>query len=298
MRYTDLQASGELSRRVEEASLWLRHCCICPHQCETDRTREPGAFCRATDRARVVSFGPHFGEELPLVGRGGSGTIFFGRCNLRCVYCQNYDISQADSGKEVSAQDLADIMLRVQEMGCENLNLVSPTHYTPQILDALDLAANHGLRLPLVWNTGTFERLDTLRLLDGVVDIYLPDTKYADPQVSRRLSGAADYPRCMREALREMHRQVGVLVTDERGVAVRGLMVRHLVLPEGLAGTAATMRFIAEELSPDTYVNVMGQYRPEYRAQDYPEIARSVSVEEVLEGKRLARQAGLHRLDC
>ncbi len=183
-------------------------------------------------------------------------------------------------------------------MGCENLNLVSPTHYTPQILDALDLAAKPGLRLPLVWNTGTFERLETLRLLDGVVDVYLPDTKYADPQVARRLSGAADYPQRMREALREMHRQVGDLVTDERGVAVRGLIVRHLVLPGGLAGTADTMRFIAEELSPDTYVNVMGQYRPEYRAQEYPEIARSVSVEEVLEGKRLARQAGLHRLDC
>ena len=298
MRYTDLQASGELRRRAEEAALWLRHCCICPHQCETDRTREPGTFCRATDRARVVSFGPHFGEEGPLVGKGGSGTIFFGRCNLRCVYCQNYDISQADSGREVSAQDLADIMLRVQEMGCENLNLVSPTHYTPQILDALDLAAKPGLCLPLVWNTGTFERLETLRLLDGVVDIYLPDTKYADPQVARRLSGAADYPQRMREALREMHRQVGDLVTDERGVAVRGLIVRHLVLPGGLAGTADTMRFIAEELSPDTYVNVMGQYRPEYRAQEYPEIARSVSVEEVVEGKRLARQAGLHRLDC
>ncbi len=298
MRYTDLQASGELRRRAEEAGLWLLHCIVCPHQCETDRTREPGAFCRASDRVRVVSFGPHFGEERPLVGRGGSGTIFFGRCNLSCVYCQNYDISQADSGKEVSARDLADIMLRVQEMGCENLNLVSPTHYTPQILDALDLAAKHGLRLPLVWNTGTFERLETLGLLDGVVDIYLPDTKYADPQVARRLSGAPAYPQRMREALREMHRQVGDLIIDELGVALRGLIVRHLVLPGGLAGTADTMRFIAEELSPDTYVNVMGQYRPEYRAQEYPEIARSVTVEEVIEGKRLARQAGLHRLDC
>jgi putative pyruvate formate lyase activating enzyme len=298
MRYTDLQASGELRRRAAESSLWLKHCIVCPHKCGTDRTKEPGTFCRATDRVRVASFGPHFGEERPLVGRGGSGTIFFGRCNLQCVYCQNYDISQADSGQEVSARELADIMAQVQGMGCENINFVSPTHYTPQILDALDLAVKQGLRLPLVWNTGTFEHPATLRLLDGVIDIYLPDTKYADPLIAQRLSGITDYPRRMREALREMHRQVGDLMTDKRGVAVRGLMVRHLVLPGGLAGTADTMRFIAEELSPDTYVNIMGQYRPEYRAGEYPEVDRPVTVEEVTEGRRLARQAGLRRLDC
>jgi putative pyruvate formate lyase activating enzyme len=296
MRYIDLQVSGELRHRARAAGLWLQHCCVCPHECGTDRTKEVGTFCRATDHARIVSFGTHFGEERPLVGKRGSGTIFFGRCNLRCVYCQNYDISQADTGQEVSATDLADIMLQVQEMGCENINLVSPTHYTPQILDALDLAARRGLFLPLVWNTGTFERLETLQLLDGVVDVYLPDTKYADPQVARRLSGTADYPQKMREALREMHRQVGDLVTEARGVSVRGLMVRHLVLPSGLAGTADTMRFIAEELSPDTYVNVMGQYHPEYRAQEFPEIARFVTVEEVAEAMRLARGVGLRRL--
>jgi putative pyruvate formate lyase activating enzyme len=296
MRYPDLHASGELRRRAEQARLWLQHCVVCPHECGTDRSREPGDFCRATDRARVVSFGPHFGEEPPLVGTGGSGTIFFGRCNLQCVYCQNADISQADSGEEFSAQGLADIMLRVQAMGCENVNVVSPTHDTPQILDALDLAASHGLRVPLVWNTGTFEQLATLRLLDGVVDVYLPDTKYADPQVGRRLSGIDDYPQRMRVALREMHRQVGNLVTDTRGVAVRGLMVRHLVLPGGLAGTAGIMRFIAEELSPDTYVNVMGQYRPAYRAWEYPEIARRVTAEEVAEAVCLAREAGLRGL--
>jgi putative pyruvate formate lyase activating enzyme len=298
MRYTDLQASGELRRRAEVLDSWLQNCVVCPHKCGTDRRIEAGTFCQATDHVRVVSFGPHFGEERPLVGRGGSGTIFFGRCNLHCVYCQNYDISQTDSGQEVSASDLADIMLQVQKMGCENINLVSPTHYTPQILDALDLAAKRGLYLPLVWNTGTYERLETLQLLDGVVDIYLPDTKYADPPAARRLSGAADYPQRMRKALREMHRQVGDLVTEVRGNAVRGLMVRHLVLPGGLAGTADTMRFIAEELSSDTYINVMGQYHPEYRARDYPEIARFVTVEEVAEAKRMARRAGLRRLDC
>ena len=221
------------------------------------------------------------------MGGGGSGTIFFARCNLRCVYCQNADISQADAGDEVSADELAEVMLRVQEMGCENVNLVSPTHVTPQILDALDRAAARGLRVPLVWNTGTYERLETLRLLDGVVDVYLPDTKYADAEVARRFSGIDGYPDTMRAALREMHRQVGDLITDERGVAVRGLMVRHLVLPGGLAGTAETMRFIAGELSPDTFVNVMGQYRPAYRARKHAELCRSVSAGEVSDARRL-----------
>jgi putative pyruvate formate lyase activating enzyme len=297
MRYVDLQVSGELRRRAHEMHLWLEHCEVCPHLCGTDRTKEPGTFCRATDRASVVSFGPHFGEEQPLVGRGGSGTIFFNRCNLRCVFCQNYDISQADSGQKISAEDLAGIMIQVQEMGCENINLVSPTHFTPQILAALDLAAGQGLHLPLVWNTGTFERFETLRFLDGVVDIYLPDTKYADSRIALRLSGAADYPIRMREALKEMYRQTGGLVTDSRGVAVRGLMIRHLVLPSGLAGTAETMRFIDEELSADTYINIMGQYRPEFRAREFPEIARRVTPEEVHEAVRIAREAGLNRLD-
>ncbi len=296
MRYTDLHASGELRRRADKLLLWLRRCVVCPHECGSDRTREPGAFCRAGARARIASFGPHFGEEPPLVGYGGSGTIFFNRCNLRCVYCQNYDISQTDAGEEVSADELARIMLRIQEMGCENINFVSPTHYTPQIVDALDRAAARGLHIPIVWNTGAYERLATLRMLNGIVDIYLPDTKYADPAIGKRLSGIDDYPQYMRAALREMHRQVGDLVTDERGVAVRGLMVRHLVLPEGLAGTAETMRFIAEELSPYTYVNVMGQYRPVHRAREFPEIARRVTASEITEALRLAREAGLRRL--
>jgi len=297
MRYTDLHASGELRRRAAEALARLRHCDICPHKCGTDRTREPGAFCRTGERARVVSVGQHLGEEPPLVGYGGSGTVFFGGCNLRCVFCQNCDISQTDAGEELTAAELAEVMLRVQKMGCENVNLVSPTHCTPQILDALDLAAAGGLNIPLVWNTGTYERLATLRLLEGVVDVYLPDSKYADAAIACRLSGIDDYPRRMRAALREMHRQVGDLVTDERGVAVRGVMVRHLVLPGGLAGTAATMRFIAEKLSPDTYVNVMAQYRPCHRAAQFAEIDRRVTAAEVAEAGRLARKAGLRRLD-
>ena len=296
MRYLDLHASGELRRRADEALAWLARCTVCPHECGTDRTREPGAFCRAGARARLASFGPHWGEERPLVGSGGSGAIFFARCNLGCMYCQNADISQADAGDEVSADELAGVMLCLQETGCENVNLVSPTHVTPQIVDALDRAAARGLRVPLVWNTGTYERLETLRLLDGVVDVYLPDTKYADAEVARRLSRVDGYPDAMRAALREMHRQVGDLICDERGVAIRGLMVRHLVLPGALAGTAETMRFIAGELSPETFVNVMSQYRPAYRARKYAELSRGVSAGEVADARRLAREAGLRRL--
>lgn len=296
MSYAELHASGELRRRADEALSWLARCVVCPHECGTDRTREPGAFCRTGARARVASFGPHFGEEPPLVGTGGSGTVFFARCNLHCVYCQNHDISQRDAGVEVSPGELAAVMLELQEMGCENVNLVSPTHVTPQILDAVDLAAARGLRVPLVWNSGACERLETLRLLDGVVDVYLPDSKYADPEVGERLSGIREYPAVMRAALREMQRQVGELVTDARGVAVRGLMVRHLVLPGGLAGTAETMRFVAGELSPDTYVNVMGQYRPEHRAREHPDLARRVTAAEVGEAVRLARAVGLRRV--
>ena len=296
MSYADLQASGELRRRADEAHAWLSRCVVCPHECGTDRTREPGAFCRTGARARVVSYGPHWGEEPPLVGAGGSGTIFFGRCNLRCVYCQNHDISQRDAGDEVSAGELAAIMLELQQIGCENVNVVSPTHVTPQILDALERAAARGLRVPLVWNTGGYERLQTLRLLDGVVDVYLPDSKYADPAVGERLSGVPDYPAVMRAALVEMHRQVGDLVLDGRDVAVRGVLVRHLVLPGGLAGSAETLPFIAGELSADTYVNVMGQYRPAYRAGDHAELARRVTAAEVGEAVRLARAAGLRRV--
>lgn len=296
MRYRDLQASGELRRRADLALGWLARCVVCPHECGTDRTREPGAYCRTGARARVASYGPHFGEEPALVGTGGSGTVFFARCNLRCVYCQNHDISQRDAGGEVSSGELAGVMLELQEMGCENVNVVSPTHVAPQILDALELAAARGLRIPLVWNTGSYERRETLRLLDGVVDVYLPDSKYADPAVGERLSGVPDYPAVMRAALAEMHRQVGDLVVDRRGVAVRGLLVRHLVLPGGLAGSEDTFRFIADELSSETAVNVMGQYRPAHRAVASPGLERRVKSAEVSEAIRLARAAGLRRV--
>lgn len=244
----------------------------------------------------MASAGPHFGEEPPLVGTGGSGTVFLAWCNLHCVYCQNADISHLGHGEEISERELAEIFLGMQRSGCENLNLVTPTHYTPQILSALDLACTEGLDLPLVWNTGGYESLPTLALLDGVVDVYMPDIKYADPQTALRLSGAADYPERSFAAVREMHRQVGDLLTDRRGVALRGLLVRHLVLPGGLAGTPEVVRFLAEEISPDTYVNVMAQYRPCYRAAEFPELSRRPTAVELESALGEARRAGLHRL--
>ncbi|HET6497500.1 MAG TPA: radical SAM protein, partial [Coriobacteriia bacterium] len=239
-----------------------------------DRTRGRRGVCRAGVAAKVSSAGPHFGEEPPLVGARGSGTVFFAWCNLACVYCQNHELSHLGHGVELSTEELAELFVGIERSGCENLNLVSPTHYAPQILAALDLAARDGLGLPVVWNTGGYEALHTLSLLDGVVDIYMPDLKYAEPPVAQRLSGARDYPAKAFAAAKEMHRQVGDLEFDTRGVAARGLLVRHLVLPGGLAGTSEVVRFLAEEVSADTYINIMAQYRPCYRAHEFPELAR------------------------
>jgi putative pyruvate formate lyase activating enzyme len=246
--------------------------------------------------ATVASYGPHFSEEKPLVGTGGSGTIFFSDCNLRCVFCQNYDISHGGLGHVVTSQALAAMMLSLQETGCHNINLVSPTHQVPAILEGIAIAASLGLRLPIVYNTGGYDSVETLRLLDGVVDIYMPDCKYSDDSAAWRLSKVKDYPERNREALREMHRQAGDLQINSRGVATRGLLVRHLVLPNDVAGTRSVMEFLAS-LSRDTYVNVMAQYRPCYRASEFPEIARAPTREEYARAVRLALEAGLHRLD-
>jgi putative pyruvate formate lyase activating enzyme len=261
-----------------------------------DRVAGEVGVCRIGRRAVVASYGPHFGEEAPLVGSRGSGTIFFSGCNLRCLFCQNSDISQSREGAEVSPERLAAVMLDLQRQGCHNLNFVTPTHVVPQLLEAVELAAGEGLRLPLVYNCGGYESLATLRLLDGVVDIYMPDAKYDDAAVGERLSGAPNYPAVNRAALAEMHRQVGDLALDERGVAVRGLLVRHLVLPENLAGTAGIMAFLGE-LSRNTYVNVMAQYRPCHRAYQEPILGRRPTPEEYAAALRAAREAGLTRLD-
>jgi len=296
--YLKLLRSGELKERVKEAYRRLEACDICPRECGVNRRDSAkGAVCRTGERAVVSSYNPHFGEEAPLVGHGGSGTIFFSWCNLRCQYCQNYEISQLGHGRECEPEEIAAMMLRLQAMGCHNINLVSPTHVVPQILAALLIAAEAGLRLPLVYNTGGYDSLKTLHLLDGVVDIYMPDMKYSDAAIARKYSKIENYPAVNQAATKEMHRQVGDLILDERGVALRGLLVRHLILPNGLAGTAEVVRFLAEEISKDTYLNLMDQYRPCYKAHELPPLNRRITAEEYEEAVRLANDAGLYRLD-
>lgn len=252
-------------------------------------------YCRSGRYARVSSFTPHFGEERPLVGAHGSGTIFMTGCNLGCVYCQNYDISQLGEGREVSPEKLAEMMVCLADGGCHNVNFVTPTHFVPQILEALVPAVELGLSVPLVYNSGGYDSVSTLRLLDGIIDIYMPDAKYGTDEAAMKYSDAADYTGVMKAAIREMHRQVGPLEVDDDGVAVRGLLVRHLVLPEGLAGTAEVVRFLAEEVSPETYLNVMAQYHPCYRAHQFPELSRPITLREYAEAVAVARAAGLDR---
>jgi putative pyruvate formate lyase activating enzyme len=261
-----------------------------------DRFEKRG-ICRTGVRALVTSFGPHFGEEDPLRGQRGSGTVFFAWCNLECQFCQNYDISQRGEGQETEPEQLAEMMLSLQAQGCHNVNLVSPTHVVPQILAALLIAAEAGLRLPLVYNTGGFDSPLALGLLENVVDIYMPDMKYASSEPARRYSGAPDYPLVNQAAVIEMHRQVGDLTLDESGIARRGLLVRHLVLPGGLAGTGEISRFLATEVSRDTYVNIMDQYRPCYRAGELPPLDWPLTRLEYAQALKAARAAGLHRFD-
>lgn len=296
--YIQLLRSGELKRRVEEAHAMLHDCRLCGRGCRVNRLESSkGAACRTGEKALVSSFNPHFGEENPLVGVHGSGTIFFTDCNLNCQFCQNYEISQLGQGREVSPEEIAAMMLHLQSQGCHNINFVSPTQVIPQIVAALLVAAEQGLRVPLVHNTGGYDSLEALRLLDGIVDIYMPDMKYADEEVGRTYSKVKDYPQVNQAGVREMHRQVGDLVMEERGIAQRGLLVRHLVLPNGLAGSAEIVRFLAKEISPRTYLNVMSQYRPTYQAHNYPAIDRRATSEELQEAVDLALKAGLTRLD-
>ena len=253
--------------------------------------------CKTGVRARVSSYGAHMGEEAPLRGWNGSGTIFFARCNLRCVFCQNHDISQVDAGKEVSARELADIMLQLQIQRCHNINLVSPSHVVPQILEALVLAINDRLHLPLVYNTGGYDALEALALLDGIVDIYMPDMKFSNGGIAKKYSRAQDYPQVNRIIVREMYRQVGDLQTDDDGLATHGLLVRHLVLPRNLAGTKQIVQFLAEEISQHTYLNLMAQYYPAYKASSYPELNRRITTSEYQAAVQMAEEAGLTNLD-
>ncbi|MBR1368033.1 radical SAM protein [Methanocalculus chunghsingensis] len=297
-RYPDLHHEGILKRRAEAAAEILKDCTLCPHACHVDRTAGERGFCRTGERLIVSGFSPHYGEEEPLVGKRGSGTIFFTHCNLACVYCQNYDISQEGRGYEISPGELAGIMLKLQEMGCHNINLVSPTHQVTGILGAIDIAAGHGLTIPIVYNTGGYDAVTTLKLLDGVIDIYMPDAKYGEGKIANDLSGAPDYVEKMHEALKEMHRQVGNLVIRD-GIAERGMIIRHLVLPDDLAGTREVVAFIAEEISPDAYLNIMPQYRPAFRVesmdQRYRSLQRRITPKEFDDALMTARSYGLWR---
>jgi len=295
--YLETHRRGLLQQKIEAASDIMNQCTLCPHRCMVDRHHGELGVCRTGDKPVVSSYGPHFGEEDPLVGSKGSGTIFFTHCNLFCIFCQNWDISHGGEGEEITAHDLAAIMIFLQKKGCHNINFVTPSHQVAQILEALPLAIEAGLNVPLVYNSGGYDAVETLKLLDGVVDIYMPDFKFWDSEVAGRLCTAEDYPERAREAFKEMHRQVGDLVTDDNGVALRGLLVRHLVLPDNLAGTKEVMEFLAKELSPNTYVNVMAQYRPCGRAFEQPSLNQFPSQQEMAEAERAARQAGLTRLD-
>lgn len=295
--YLRLLRSGELRERVAQAYEHLSICDVCARNCDVDRRAGQVGVCRTGEQAKVSSYGPHLGEEDPLRGWRGSGTIFFTRCNLKCQFCQNHDISQADAGYEVEPEQLASIMLELQAQGCHNINFVSPSHVVPQIMAAVLMAAGAGLRVPLVYNTGGYDSMATLKLLDGVVDIYMPDMKYADAEIARRYSKIADYARVNQAAVREMHRQVGDLEVNRAGLALRGLLVRHLVLPDNLAGTDEIVQFLAAEISPHTYLNLMDQYRPAYKAHHFPELNRRITRDEYQAAIKMARDAGLGRLD-
>ncbi len=293
--YTGLSET-QWKEKIEALYGLLSPCRLCPRACGVNRLEGQRGYCRAGSLPVFSSYGPHFGEERPLVGRNGSGTIFFTYCNLGCIFCQNYTLSHLGEGTEETVTKLASVMLALQGMGCHNINLVSPTHQVPMIVEAIFYASRAGLRLPIVYNSGGYDSVETLKILEGIVDIYMPDFKYWDRQWAKRYSGAENYPEVAREALKEMHRQVGDLRLNDEGIAERGLLVRHLVLPCGRASTKEVMKFIAEEISPMTFVNIMDQYHPCYRAFDDECLRRRPSREEFYQALEEARQAGLKRI--
>lgn len=297
-RCSILHQSGKLSNRAVKARTLLANCTLCPRHCQVNRLKGETGMCGTGAKARIASYAPHFGEEQPLVGTRGSGTIFLTSCNLRCCFCQNYDISHhADAGKEVDDHEFAAIMLDLQDKGCHNINFVTPSHVTPQILSALIIALEGGLHLPIVYNCSGYERVSTLELLEEVVDIYMPDFKFWSAESSSRYAAAQDYPRQARASLRCMHDQVGDLHMDATGLATGGLLIRHLLMPGMLDQTEAILRFIAEELSPETYVNIMDQYRPCGTARRFPELDRPITADEYNQTLELAKAIGLQRLD-
>src|SRR5881397_836067 len=297
--YLTLLDSGELERRAAEAVAALKDCTVCPRDCHVDRLEDKRMFCATGRRARVASHFPHFGEEDCLRGRKGSGTIFFSWCNLRCVFCQNGDISQRPDGDEVDARGLAEMMLELQDLGCHNINFVTPEHVVPQVLEAVARAAARGLQLPLVYNTSAYDSAESLELLDGVIDIYMPDFKYWNPESAERYLKAADYPQVARARINKMYREVGDLKIDEQGLAYRGVNIRHLVMPGALDETFSFLRWIRDTLGSSAYVNLMDQYYPAGRVNErlYPELNRRLSGSEFSEARHIARSLGLTRLD-
>ncbi len=293
--YIETYARGVFEQRIEKLEAILNECKLCPRECGVNRTKGETGYCNSDKHLMLSSVQPHFGEEDVLVGTHGSGTVFLTNCNLGCIYCQNYDISHLGHGHRITEAELALKMLALQRIGCHNINFVTPTHYTPQIVKALKVAVEKGLHIPVVYNCGGYESKSTIELLDGIVDIYMPDIKYGDVENAKRYSNAPDYFDRCKEAVTEMHRQVGDLKVDERGIAVRGLLIRHLVLPNRLAGSAAVLTFIATEISKDTYVNIMAQYRPVYKAYEYEELNRGLKTSEYREVIDIAREWGLHR---
>ena len=295
--YIRLYREGKLQARALEAVEWLRDCAICPRECHVDRLSGERGVCETGRMAMVSSFNAHYGEEAPLVGSSGSGTIFFSACNLLCTFCQNYEISHLREGVEVEPVQMAAMMLHLAKSGCHNINFVTPTHVVPQILEGLVVAVENGLRIPLVYNSGGYDKVETLRMLDGVIDIYMPDFKFWDAEAAMKFCNAPDYRELAKAAMKEMHRQVGDLEMDEKGVAFRGLLVRHLVMPNDAARSKEVLRFLAEEISPNTYVNVMDQYRPCGKASGDPSINRRITAEEFEQALDWAKKAGLTRLD-
>jgi putative pyruvate formate lyase activating enzyme len=296
--YGRLEQAGDLAARVEQAYSIFEKCELCPRQCGVNRLKGEQGFCRAPAKVMVYAADPHFGEEISLTGRKGSGTIFFSNCSLRCVFCQNWPIAHMGYGKEIEDEKLAEMMIHLQKLGCHNINLVTPTHVMPNILNAARIAFKKGLHLPLVYNTSGYERFEIVKMLDGVVDIYLPDMKFMDAdQAGKYLGGASDYPDLAKKSIMEMHRQVGVHEVDSKGMAIRGVMIRHLVMPNQVAGTEKFVQWVAQSLPKSTYVNIMPQYRVEYKAFEYPKIWRRITVEEYLEAMRWAEEHGLTNLD-
>lgn len=288
-----LLENNTFKKRVDKLKSMLNNCVLCPHQCSVDRIKGEAGFCKTLTHPVVSGAEAHYGEEKELVGRHGSGTIFFSHCNLKCVFCQNYEISHCGEGNEISVEQLAEVMLYLQKRKCHNINLVSPGHIIPQIVEAIYLAANEGLTLPIVYNTNGYDLTDTLMLLEDIIDIYMPDLKFSDDTLAEKYLGVKQYYSIATAAIKEMFHQVGNLKTDGNNIAYRGLMIRHLVMPENIASTDKIMGFIANHISKDTYINVMSQYYPAYRSHDYKELSQNITRQDFQQALKSAKEAGL-----